>query len=272
MKAWGVLAAALGAVAASGAVPDDVFTGANVLGVTRVESAAEYLPLAVAWGAVGASPAAPAADAFVITANLKDGDELYVYDRAAGRYQVFTLVRDAAGDTWAAARVVHVGTGGAEVATGSAAAEVSLARGYGAWLHRPGAAERADKAVYLAGQAESASVSITFAAATDSAKFGQTLFGPPAGAAGDFALNGGTIDWSGAGAVKGDEIRLPQTDGTLQTVEYTGTQWVRKYWERSANGVLRLKRDENPVIPRGQAAWYARKAGNAELTVTWSEK
>ena len=73
MKAWGVLAAALGAVAASGAVADDVFTGANVLGVTRVESAAEYLPLAVAWGAVGASPAAPAApaaDAFVITANL----------------------------------------------------------------------------------------------------------------------------------------------------------------------------------------------------------
>ena len=271
MKAWGVLAAALGAVAASGAVADDVFTGANVLGVTRVESAAEYLPLAVAWGAVGASAAAPAADAFVITANLKDGDELYVYDRAAGRYQVFTLVRDAAGDnTWAAARVVHVGTGGAEVATGSAAEEVSLARGYGAWLHRPGAAERADKAVYLAGQAESASVSITFAAATGNAKFGQTLFGPPAGAAGDFALNGGAIDWSGA--VKGDEIRLPQTDGTLQTVEYTGTKWVRKYWERSANGVLRLKRDENPVIPRGQAAWYARKAGNAALTVTWSEK
>ena len=271
MKAWGVLAAALGAVAASGAVPDDVFTGANVLGVTRVESAAEYLPLAVAWGAVGASPAAPAADAFVITANLDDGDELYVYDRAAGRYHVFTLVRDAAGDTsWVAARVVHVGTGGAEVATGSAAAEVSLARGYGAWLHRPGAAARADKAVYLAGQAESASVSITFAAATGSAKFGQTLFGPPAGAAGDFALNGGTIDWSGA--VKGDEIRLPQTDGTLQTVEYTGTQWVRKYWETSANGVLRLKRDENPVIPRGQAAWYARKAGNAALTVTWSEE
>ena len=272
MKAWGVLAAALGAVAASGAVADDVFTGANVLGVTRVESAAEYLPLAVAWGAVGASAAAPAADAFVITANLKDGDELYVYDRAAGRYQVFTLVRDAAGDTWAAARVVHVGTGGAEVATGSAAAEVSLARGYGAWLHRPGAAARADKAVYLAGQAESASVSITFAAATGRAKFGQTLFGPPAGAAGDFALNGGAIDWSGAGAVRGDEIRLPQTDGTLQTVEYTGTKWVRKYWERSANGVLRLKRDENPVIPRGQAAWYARKAGNEALTVTWSEK
>ena len=271
MKAWGVLAAALGAVAASGAVPDDVFTGANVLGVTRVESAAEYLPLAVAWGAVGASPAAPAADAFVITANLKDGDELYVYDRAAGRYQVFTLVRDAAGDTsWAAARVVHVGTGGAEVATGSAAAEeVSLARGYGAWLHRPGAAAREDKAVYLAGQAESEPVSITFAEATGNAKFGQTLFGPPAGAAGDFALNGGAINWSGA--VKGDEIRLPQPDGTLQTVEYTGTQWVRKYWER-VNGGLRLKRDENPVMPRGQAAWYARKAGNAELTVTWSEK
>ena len=72
--------------------------------------------------------------------------------------------------------------------------------------------------------------------------------------------------------MKGDEIRLPQTDGTLQTVEYTGTKWVRKYWERSANGVLRLKRDENPVIPRGQAAWYARKAGYAALTVTWSEK
>ena len=270
MKAWGVLAAALGAVAASGAVADDVFTGANVLGVTRVESAAEYLPLAVAWGAVGASAAAPAADALVITANLKAGDELYVYDRAAGRYQVFTLVRDAAGDTWAAARVVHVGTGGAEVATGSAAAEVSLARGYGAWLHRPGAAARADKAVYLAGQAESAPVSITFAEATGSAKFGQTLFGPPAGAAGDFALNGSAIDWSGA--VKGDEIRLPQTDGTLQTVEYTGAKWVRKYWERSANGILRLRRDTNPVIPRGQAAWYARKAGNAALTVTWSEE
>ena len=124
--------------------------------------------------------------------------------------------------------------------------------------------------MYLAGQAESEPVSITFAEATGNAKFGQTLFGPPAGAAGDFALNGGAINWSGA--VKGDEIRLPQTDGTLQTVEYTGTKWVRKYWERSANGVLRLKRDESPVIPRGQAAWYARKAGNAALTVTWSEK
>lgn len=268
MKTWGLLAAALGSAGAFGAVADDVFTASNVLGVTRVESAAEYLPLAVEWGAVGASPAAPAADAFVVTSNLLPGDELYVYDRAAGRYRVFTLVRDAAGDAWEAARVVHVGTGGADAAAGEAAADVALARGYGVWLHRPDAAARADKTVSLAGQAGAGDVSITLAAAADGEKFGQTLFGPPAGTSGDFALNGGAIDWSGA--VKGDEIRLPQTDGTLQTVEYTGTQWVRKYYE-PVNGVLRLRRDTNPVIPHGRAAWYARKAGNAALTVTWSE-
>lgn len=241
----------------------DVMLASNTLGVTKVTSAAEYLPLAITYGAVSAGTDTPSkADSLVMTSNLEAGDELFVYDHENGKYDVFELEKAEDGSTsWKARNVITIGTSGVTTETGTAAEEKELAPGYACWLHRPNIASRDDKTVTLAGQVFTGKITVTIAAASGTKAFGQTLIGPPVPSTGDFHLNGGSIDWTGA--VKGDEIRLAKEDGTYETVKYTGTQWkwIRYYYENDG-GLSRLKKDTDPVIPAGQAAWYARKAGS----------
>lgn len=265
-----LLIATLGALFAAGAAAVEVETlnGSNLLGLVRITSDAEYLPIAVACGAVGWGDAAPSADALVLTAGLAPGDSLYVYDRVNAQYRVFDLVRNEDGDEWRGRNVVHVSDGQAEEAAGAAAGDTPLAVGYGVWLHRPGAATRANRTVLVVGQVLTSRVTVELAAAPSGKAFGQTLFGVPAPAAGDFRLNGGAVDWAAAGAAAGDEIRVPQADGSLATIRFDGTTWTRRYYT-IVNGVKRLKTDNNPALAAGTAAWYARKAGGGEMSVTW---
>lgn len=105
--------ATLGALFAAGAAAVEVETlnGSNLLGLVRITSDAEYLPIAVACGAVGRGDAPPSADALVLTAGLEPGDSLYVYDRVNAQYRVFDLVRNEDGDEWQGRNVVHVSDG-----------------------------------------------------------------------------------------------------------------------------------------------------------------
>lgn len=201
----------------------------------------------------------------MLTSGLEPGDSLYVYDRANAQYRVFDLVRNAGGDEWQSRSVVHVGDGQAEVAAGAAADATPLAIGYGVWLHRPGAVTRANQTVLVVGQVQTSGVTVELAAAGNA--FGQTLFGVPA-AAGDFKLNGGAVDWAAAGAAAGDEIRVPQADGSQETIRFDGTKWTRRYYV-IVNGIKRLKTDTDPSLAAGTAAWYARKAGCGAMSVTW---
>ena len=260
------LCALFAAVAA--AVEVETVNGSNLLGLVRITSDAEYLPIAVACGAVGWGDAAPSADALVLTAGLQPGDSLYVYDRVNAQYRVFDLVRNEDGDEWRGRNVVHVSDGQAEEAEGAAAVDTPLAVGYGVWLHRPGAAKRANQTVLVVGQVLTSKVTVELAAAPAGKAFGQTLFGVPATATGDFHLNGGAVDWAAAGAAAGDEIRVPQADGSLTTIRFDGTKWTRRYYT-IVNGVKRLKTDNNPALTAGTAAWYARKAGGGAMSVTW---
>ena len=263
-----LLMAMLGALfaAVAAAVEVETLNGSNLLGLVRITSDAEYLPIAVACGAVGRGDAEPSADALVLTAGLEPGDSLYVYDRANAQYRVFDLVRNEDGDEWRGRNVVHVSDGQAEQAAGAAAGDTPLAVGYGVWLHRPGAATRANRTVLVVGQVLTSKVTVELAAAPDGKAFGQTLFGVPATAAGDFRLNG--VDWAAAGAAKGDEIRVPQADGTLTTIRFDGKKWTRRYYT-IVNGIKRLKTDTDPTLTAGTAAWYARKAGGGAMSVTW---
>ena len=267
MKSRVMLWMALTASAAA-AVDVETLNGPNLLGLTRVESAAEYLPLGVVWGAVGLSDAAPAADAFLVTSCLEPGDALYVYDRANSQYRVFELERTDEGDRWQPRQVVQVSGGQFESVTGAAADATVLAVGYGAWLHRPGAATRASRTVLALGQVRQADVTVELAAAPVGKAFGQTLFGVPVPASGDFKLNGGSVDWTAAGAAKGDEIRVPQADGSLETIRFDGTKWTRRYYV-IVNGIKRLKTDTDPSLAAGTAVWYARKAGGSAMTLAW---
>ena len=104
-----MLGALFAAVAA--AVEVETLNGSNLLGLVRITSDAEYLPIAVACGAVGQGDAAPSADALVLTAGLDPGDSLYVYDRVNAQYRVFDLVRNEDGDEWRGRNVVHVSYG-----------------------------------------------------------------------------------------------------------------------------------------------------------------
>lgn len=259
-----MLGALFAAVAA--AVEVETLNGSNLLGLVRITSEAEYLPIAVDCGAVGWVDAAPSADALVLTAGLDPGDSLYVYDRVNAQYRVFDLVRNEDGDEWRGRNVVHVSDGQAEEVAGAAAGDTPLAVGYGVWLHRPGAAKRANQTVLVVGQVLKSEVTVELAAAPAGKAFGQTLFGVPATAAGDFRLNG--VDWAAAGAAAGDEIRVPQADGSLVTIRFDGTKWTRRYYT-IVNGVKRLKTDNNPTLTAGTAAWYARKAGGGAMSVTW---
>ena len=263
MATLGVLFAAVAT-----AVEVETLNGSNLLGLVRITSDAEYLPIAVACGAVGWGDAAPSADALVLTAGLKPGDSLYVYDRVNAQYRVFDLVRNEDGDEWRGRNVVHVSDGQAEEVAGAAAGDTPLAVGYGAWLHRPGAATRANQTVLVVGQVLTSKVTVKLAAAPAGKAFGQTLFGVPVPAMGDFHLNGGAVDWAAAGAAAGDEIRVPQADGSLTTIRFDGTKWTRRYYT-IVNGVKRLKTDADPALAAGTAAWYARKAGGGAMSVTW---
>lgn len=248
------------------AVEVETLNGSNLLGLVRITSEAEYLPIAVDCGAVGWVDAAPSADALVLTAGLDPGDSLYVYDRVNAQYRVFDLVRNEDGDEWRGRNVVHVSDGQAEEVAGAAAGDTPLAVGYGVWLHRPGAAKRANQTVLVVGQVLTSKVTVELAAAPAGKAFGQTLFGVPATAAGDFRLNG--VDWAAAGAAAGDEIRVPQADGSLTTIRFDGTKWTRRYYT-IVNGIKRLKTDTDPTLTAGTAAWYARKAGGGAMSVTW---
>ena len=263
-----LLMAMLGALfaAVAAAVEVDTLNGSNLLGLVRITSDAEYLPIAVACGAVGWGDAPPSADALVLTAGLVPGDSLYVYDRVNAQYRVFDLVRNEDGYEWRGRNVVHVSDGQAEEAAGAAAGDTPLAVGYGVWLHRPGAATRANQTVLVVGQVLKSEVTVELAAAPAGKAFGQTLFGVPATAGGDFRLNG--VDWAAAGAAKGDEIRVPQADGTLATIRFDGKKWTRRYYT-IVNGIKRLKTDTDPTLTAGTAAWYARKAGGGAMSVTW---
>ena len=263
MAMLGVLFAAVAT-----AVEVETLNGSNLLGLVRITSDAEYLPIAVACGAVGWGDAAPSADALVLTAGLEPGDSLYVYDRVNAQYRVFDLVRNEDGDEWRGRNVVHVSDGQAEQAAGAAAGDTPLAIGYGVWLHRPGAATRANRTVLVVGQVLKSKVTVDLAAAPAGKAFGQTLFGVPATATGDFHLNGGAVNWAAAGAAAGDEIRVPQADGSLATIRFDGAKWTRRYYI-VVNGIKRLQTDNNPALGAGTAAWYARKAGGGAMSVTW---
>lgn len=267
MKRYGALLPLLFASAAM-AGQIDTLNGDNLIGLNRIESAAEYLPLGVVYGAAGADEAAPAADQFVFTGGLEPGDALYVYDRAGAQYRVFELERTAAGDEWQPRRVVQVAGGQFEAVVGAAAADTALAPGYGAWLYRPGAASRTNQTVLAGGQVRTAKFSVELVAAVDGKAFGRTLIAVPAAPGGKFALNGGAIDWAGAAA--GDEIRVPQIDGSQQAICYDGEKWVRRYYV-VVNGVKRLRTDNDPTLPAGTAVWYARKAGAGAMAIEWGE-
>ena len=262
--------AMLGALfaAVATAVEVETLNGSNLLGLVRITSDAEYLPIAVACGAVGRGDAPPSADALVLTAGLQPGDSLYVYDRANAQYRVFDLVRNEDGDEWRGRNVVHVSDGQAEEVAGAAAGDTPLAVGYGVWLHRPGAAKRANQTVLVVGQVLTSKVTVELAAAPAGKAFGQTLFGVPATATGDFHLNGGAVNWAAAGAAAGDEIRVPQADGSLATIRFDGAKWTRRYYT-IVNGIKRLKTDTDPALAAGTAAWYARKAGGGAMSVSW---
>ena len=263
MAMLGVLFAAVAA-----AVEVETLNGSNLLGLVRITSDAEYLPIAVACGAVGRGDAPPSADALVLTAGLEPGASLYVYDRVNAQYRVFDLVRNEDGDEWQGRNVVHVSDGQAAEVAGAAAGRTPLAVGYGVWLHRPGAATRANRTVLVVGQVLTSEVTVELAAAPAGKAFGQTLFGVPATAEGDFRLNGGAVNWAAAGAAAGDEIRVPQADGSLATIRFDGATWTRRYYT-IVNGIKRLRIDNNPALAAGTAAWYARKAGGGAMSVTW---
>jgi len=234
----------------------------NVIGVHKVTSSLEYLPLAVCYGETAVAANLPTnvaqhATNLVFTANLVAGDRLFVYDHVRKGYVTYLL--DASKcwqpDTVYAADKSNKGKDLKPNAT------QTQAWGYGFWLYRKDAASRSDKAVYLAGQVPVGEVSVTLAATAtegDKTTFGKTLVGNPLGAA--WNLNDATVmDWSKV-AMANDHIQLNNDKATvfywMVNRKTRKTEWTNV----SAGG-------GDAVIPAGASFWYVRgRSGTTSLT------
>ena len=228
----------------------------NVIGVQKVVSDKEYTPLAVCFGATAVSANAPVnvarpATNLVLTANLVEGDQLFVYDHARKGYVAYSLDAE---KRWQEQTVFSATNSAADL---SPLDGQSQGWGYGFWLRRQNVASREDKTIYLVGQVPVGEVSISLAPSTAST-FGKTLIGNPLGAAWD--LNDKSVfDWSTVAELN-DHIQLNDANATVYYWKKISSKPVVKYGWKCMTG------SGDGVIPAGAAFWYVRakpKAGDS---------
>ena len=116
----------------------------NTIGVMKVTGVPKVSIIAVPWKSLEDHQAIKVAD-LVRTANLTEGDELYVYDATAGKYRAWTLENG----EWEA---MTTSSGSGSAAAGDADT-VTIERGRAVWLKRQNASEP----VYLVGEVADAS-------------------------------------------------------------------------------------------------------------------
>ena len=227
----------------------------NQMGMLQVESSLTNTIIAVPWVDWSADTnAAPeiVASNLVKTANLTDGDRLYVFNNP--RYDVYELQNGA----WESLKTVTAVDGSdVQVSSAEDAATRRLVRGSGLWLKRQKPLDENGKPIYfyLYGQYKPEQLYTRITAGTY-AEPCWNLVAPPGVV--NYDLNRIT------GAGEKDEIIVP-TDKEPKRYYYDGgwyytTNAVVQVGSRSAVKAIRVTDDTE--VPRGTGFWYISNGGS----------
>ncbi|MBQ2632236.1 MAG: hypothetical protein IJG13_21365 [Kiritimatiellae bacterium] len=215
----------------------------GTVGVTAITSTYTNTVVAVSYKELGNLDSDITVSNIVKTANLSNGDLLYVF--SGGKYQSYTLTTAAGGAKyWDRTLDYVVGANGQLTTDETPAANIAtLASGSGIWLVRPNG--------------------------WDGANFTFYIYGKPSGvtsvkvAAGATALVGNPTQTNKAptisGATSGDQILVPANNKVgMQTYSYSGSVWltrINKAWQEGL-----------PTINAGTGFWYVAKGA---VTINW---
>lgn len=232
------------AASAIAAAADSTVAG-NEVGILKVTSSLENTVVAVPFTELGGGNVC--VSNIVKTANLKAGDELYVYSGGAYKAWVLTTGADSA-LYWKAVGNATIGADGTiSHSDGAAADSTTLAAGSAVWLARKGSGHGtlSSEPFYVYGGTPG-SISQSVTAGTKSAPV-WNLVANPTGAAATPSI---------ASPAKLDEIRIPNGTTSPTRCIYNGSVWQRQ----GATGL--------PSIPVGQGFWYISKGGSG--AVSWN--
>ena len=193
--------------------------------------------VAVAFKELSAADEPVSAANIVSTANLQDGDALYVY--SGGSYDAWKLEDGA----WT--KVVKVDAGGTH--EGADAASVRAKVGEGFWLIRNGENRDYTKPFYVFGAA--------VATASTVAKAGvKSLMGNPKREAATPTITG---------MADGDMVQLATGSAMLNVYTYRSSKNGWTYWNGNVPAVV-----ASPEIPAGTGFWYV-SGGSSDVTFAW---
>lgn len=230
-------------------------TDNQVLGWMKIVSTAKNTIIAVPWLAVEGGDVAVAD--YINKATLSEGDALYSYDAATGKWAVFKLNADKS--AWVAQTTAD--ENGPQPVPG--AESVTLARGKAVFLQR----QNTSSAIYVYGKYDTSAVSATVAAGTEAAP-AYTLIANPNDS--DFDLNASGV-WTTAPA-NGDKITVNGEDGSIvDTYEYNATtgKWEHDVVTTKYGMKVKKRSTEGCKVAAGLGVWYV-SIGNAAAQLTWA--
>ena len=214
----------------------------ETVGVTAITSTYTNTVVAVSYKELGDLDSNITVSNIVKTANLSDGDLLYVFND--GKYQSYTLKTAGGVKYWDRTLDYVVGSNGQLTTDNTPAANIAtLASGSGIWLVRPNGWEGASFTFYIYGK--SAPVTTVNVAANTTALVGnptQTSKAP-----------------SISGATSGDQILVPANNKVgMQTYNYNGSVWSTR--------INKVRQEGLPTINAGTGFWYVAKGA---VTINW---
>ena len=227
--------------------PTSEVSSANTIGLVQVADATkDCLLVAVPWLDYGTGGEIKVVD-LIKTANLADGDKLYVSNGSG--YDVYEL----SGNVWSAAKTATVAADGTVTeTTATVASDKTLKRGDAIWLKRTAS----KGAFYLFGQATSEKASVQVAA-------GLNLVASP-------SADGLSLASGIAGSGVGDEIIVNGNGGEEAHYYFRAPTaggdacWCKK--QAKAGSVRKEYVAATDVIPVGTGFWY-RSAEGGTITL-----
>lgn len=228
------LAAAILSVSALAAAADTTATGSNEIGTLAITSTLKNTVVAVPFTRLGSLDAEP--QELVLTANLTEGDQLYIFED--GAYKGYVL----GSSGWAGVANASIGSDGLPICI-AADGSTTLATGSGFWLVRNSSyVEGTAFTFYIYGEYRSDVTSAITAGA-------QNLIANPLAVAASPNFSATPAD--------GDAILFPQAGVLPKRYTYSKGKWHCDLEDRL------------PAFAAGQGAWYISK-GFENMTCTWN--
>jgi len=244
-----ILAAAVCGVAQA-ATTNEV-EGANILGVIELDSRAPWLCVGIPFHRASLDGKLVTVADVVQTSTLGEGDMLYAFDHCSGLYDMYEITNGVDGvKGWKPQTTVTVTEYQTFISEADDPRGVELTPGYGLWLHRVG--ESTNGIVRIVGQVAPTYTNTVIVG--NKSLLGVSVYGDGLDVRTD-------ARFLAPNCVNGDQIQVPQTNGTLAIWKFDGKT---KAW----NSVMRGSKIT--TLAPGTAFWFKRSADAEEnFEVVW---